>query len=84
MLSAALPWNVLSSRVGVGVLTEGWTLDTVRTEDNDARTVRMASVLSTTFSPFPVIPRALTACSLAPPDSSRLILTAENIPAKRL
>jgi len=60
MLSAALPWNVLSSRVGVGVLTEGWTLDTVGTETDDVRTFRTAVVFATPFSSIPVVQLGLT------------------------
>jgi hypothetical protein len=60
MLSAALPWNVLSSRVGVGVLTEGWRLDAVGTEADDVRTFRTAVVFATPFSSIPVVQLGLT------------------------
>ncbi len=81
MLSAALPWNVLSSQVGVGVLTEGWTLDTVGTETDDVRTFRTAMVFATPFSSIPVVQLGLTGFDLDQRDSARITLQAENITA---
>lgn len=81
MLTAALPWNVLSSHVGVGVLTEGWTLDAVGTEADDVRTFRTAVVFATPFSSLPVVQLGLTGFDLDQRDSARLTLKAENITA---
>lgn len=38
MSSTALPWKVLCSQTGVGVLTERWALDAVSAETDDLRT----------------------------------------------
>lgn len=81
MLSAALPWNVLSSRLGVGVLTEGWTLDAMGMETNDACTFRTAVVFATPFASIPVVQLGLTGFDLDQRDSARITLQAENITA---
>lgn len=81
MIAAALPWKVLSSQTGVGVLTEGWTLDTWGAETGDARTFRTEIVFATPFDAIPVVQLGLTGFDLDQRDSARLTLKAENITA---
>jgi hypothetical protein len=79
MHSATLPWKVLSSHAGVGVLTEGWTLDTVSAETDDVRTFITEIVFATPFASIPVVQLGLTGFDLDQRDSARITLKAENI-----
>jgi hypothetical protein len=78
------PWKVLSSQVGIGVLTEGWRLHLVDVADTDAPRICSFSVQVTFDAPFstpPVVQLSLTGFDIDQRDSSRLTLKAENITA---
>ena len=81
MHSAALPWKVLSSHAGVGVLTEGWSLDKVSAETDDVRTFITEIAFATPFDSIPVVQLGLTGFDLDQRDSARITLKAENITA---
>ena len=81
MHSAALPWKVLSSHTGVGILTEDWTLDTVSAETGDTRSFITEIVFATPFASIPVVQLGLTGFDLDQRDSARITLKAENITA---
>ena len=81
MHSAALPWKVLSSHTGVGILTEDWTLDTVSAETGDTRSFITEIVFATPFDTIPVVQLGLTGFDLDQRDSARITLKAENITA---
>ena len=72
MPSTALPWKVLSSHAGVGVLTEGWTLDTVSAETDDVRTFITEITFATPFDSIPVVQLGLTGFDLDQRESGRL------------
>ncbi len=81
MHSATLPWKVLSSHAGVGILTEGWTLDTVCAETGDTRSFTTEIAFATPFDSIPVVQLGLTGFDLDQRDSARITLKAENITA---
>ncbi len=82
MHSAALPWKVLSAHAGVGILTEGWTLDTVCAETGDTRSFITEIAFATPFASIPVVQLGLTGFDLDQRDSARITLKAENITAE--
>lgn len=78
------PWKVLSSQVSVGVLTEGWQLNTVDSVDEDAPricTFEVPVTFDTPFSAPPVVQLGLTGFDIDQRDSARLTLKAESITA---
>ena len=79
MISTALPWKVLSSQTGVGVLTEGWTLDTMNAATDEVRRFVTGIVFATPFDSIPVVQLGLTGFDLDQRDSARITLKAENI-----
>jgi len=81
MSFAALPWKVLSSQTGVGILTEGWTLDTMDSTTDEVRTFVTEIVFATPFDSIPVVQLGLTGFDLDQRDSARITLKAENITA---
>ncbi len=79
MYSNPLPWQVLSSNVGVGVLTDGWNLDTVELNGEGSRSFTVDINFASPFSSFPVIQLGLTGFDMDQRESSRISLKAENI-----
>lgn len=79
MYTASIPWKVLSSKVGVGVLTEGWNLAGVEEDTQEIRTFVVDVFFDSTFVSPPVVQLGLTGFDIDDRDSSRLTLTAENI-----
>lgn len=76
------PWNVLSSHVAAGVLTDGWSLDTVDHENAESlRCHRVPVQFATPFTSPPVVQLGLTGFDLDQRDSARLSVRAEEITA---
>ncbi len=80
MISSPIPWKVLSSQLGVGVLTEGWNLDVAdSTTDDESRCFRVEVVFAAPFSAVPVVQLGLTGFDTDVRDSARLSLKATHI-----
>ncbi len=79
MYSSSVPWKVLSSNVGVGILTEGWTLDVVYPDFAEPRSFIVEVVFDSPFSTIPVVHLGLTGFDMDRRESSRLTLKAENV-----
>ncbi|MFC5453672.1 H-type lectin domain-containing protein [Prosthecobacter fluviatilis] len=79
MSSSAVPWKVLSSHVGVGILTPGWTLDVVYPDFAEPREFVLDVVFDSSFSSIPVVHLGLTGFDMDRRESSRLTLKAQNI-----
>lgn len=79
MHASPVPWKVLSSRVGVGILTKGWDLDIVYPHSEDSRQFTVAVVFDSPFSAIPVVHLGLTGFDTDRRESARLSLKAENI-----
>ena len=71
-----IPWNILSSTVGVGILTEGWTLAEPVTEPDTARSFVVEVVFDSAFSATPVVQLGLTGFDLDQRQSGRISLKA--------
>lgn len=70
------PWNLLSSTVGVGILTEGWTLAEPVTEPDTARSFVVEVVFDSAFSSPPVVQLGLSGFDLDQRESGRISLKA--------
>lgn len=79
MYSPTVPWQVLSSTVGIGVLTDGWNLDTIEPGEEDSRSFIVNVAFASSFYSVPVVHLGLTGFDMDQRDSSRITLTAENI-----
>lgn len=81
MNSPAIPWNVLSSTVSVGVLTEGWTLADAgpAPEVEATRTFVVDVAFVSPFSSVPVVQLGLTGFDIDQRDSARIGLKTDNI-----
>lgn len=79
MTSDSIPWKVLSSKVGVGVLTEGWNLAEPDSHGEDVRTFVVNVAFDSPFVSSPVVHLGLAGFDLDQRDSARLTLSAENI-----
>jgi hypothetical protein len=79
MQSSPVPWNVLSSCLGVGILTPGWNLDTVDSGSAEPRSFSVPVVFASEFSSIPVVHLGLTGLDVDQRDSARITLKAENI-----
>ncbi len=79
MNSAAVPWKVLSSNVGVGVLTEGWILDVAYPESLEARQFVVDVLFDSPFAAPPVVHLGLTGFDVDRRESARLSVKAQNI-----
>ncbi|WP_395738780.1 H-type lectin domain-containing protein [Prosthecobacter sp.] len=79
MNSSSVPWKVLSSNVGVGILTEGWTLDVVYPDFAEPRQFVYEVVFDSPFSAVPVVHLGLTGFDMDRRESSRLTLKAANL-----
>ena len=80
MYSSPVPWKVLSSCVGVGVLTEGWNLDICAAPSaTEVRTHTVEVAFDHPFTAPPVVQVGLTGFDLDQRDSSRLSVKAGDI-----
>jgi hypothetical protein len=79
MYSSSVPWKVLSSNVGVGILTPGWTLDVVYPDFAEPRYFVFDVVFDTAFSTIPVVHLGLSGFDMDRRESSRLTLKAANV-----
>lgn len=79
MNSSAVPWKVLSANVGVGILTEGWTLDVAYPESLEARQFVVEVVFDAPFAAVPVVHLGLTGFDVDRRESARLSVKAQNI-----
>ncbi len=70
------PWNLLSSTVGVGILTEGWTLAEPVTDPDTARFYTVEVVFDSAFSSPPVVQLGLSGFDLDQRESGRISLKA--------
>ncbi len=68
------PWNILSSTVGVGILTDGWTLADLVFEPDEARSFIVEVVFDTAFSATPVVQLGLSGFDLDQRESGRISL----------
>ncbi len=73
------PWNILSSSVGVGILTEGWALAEPVSNPETARSFTVEVVFDTAFSATPVVQLGLSGFDLDQRESGRLSLKAAAI-----
>lgn len=79
MNSSPVPWKVLSANVGVGILTEGWTLDVVYPDSMDARHFVGEVVFDSPFAAPPVVHLGLTGFDVDRRASARLSIKAQKI-----
>lgn len=82
MNASSLPWQVLSSSVSLGLLTEGWPLAEVAEgegADEQGRSFRWYVEFASIFVSPPVIQLGLTGFDIDDRDSARLTVRAENI-----
>jgi len=80
MIASSIPWKVLSSQLGVGILTEGWNLDVADTTAGDeSRCFRIEIVFAAPFSAVPVVQLGLTGLDVDQRDSARVSLKATHI-----
>ncbi len=79
MYSSTVPWQVLSSNVGVGVLTEGWNLDVTEPFGEGSRSFTVDIAFATHFSSIPVVQLGRTGFDMDQRESSRITLKAETI-----
>ena len=73
-----IPWNLLSSFVGVGILTDGWSLADPVTdpETETARSFTVEVVFDSAFSATPVVQLGRTGFDLDQRESGRISLKA--------
>jgi len=78
MYSTPIPWKVISAHLGLGILTEGWTLD-AQPEFDTPRSFTSDVIFASPFQTPPVIHLSLTGFDMDQRDTSRITLKAENI-----
>ena len=81
MHASPVPWKVLSSCVGVGILTPGWTLDIVYPHSENSRSFAVDVAFDSPFASIPVVHLGLTGFDIDRRESARITLKAENITA---
>ena len=81
MSSSPIPWKVLSSVVGVGILTDGWNLADAPPEQDskESRTFGIEIRFDSPFESIPVVQLGLTGLDMDQRDSARVTLKAEQI-----
>jgi hypothetical protein len=80
MIPSPIPWKVLSSQLGVGVLTEGWNLDVAdTTAGEESRCFRVEIAFAAPFLAVPVVQLGLTGLDVDQRDSARVSLKATHI-----
>ena len=75
----SVPWQVLSAKVGVGVLTEGWNLAGSEPDPSECRQFTVEVCFAAPFGAVPVVHLGLAGFDIDQRDSARLSLQAENI-----
>lgn len=79
MQSPHIPWNILSSSVGVGILTDGWNLADPDQNPDNARTFIVNVAFVSPFSLAPVVHLGLTGFDADQRDTSRITVKADRI-----
>lgn len=79
MYSPHIPWNVLSSSVGVGILTKGWNLADAEFDPEEARSFTVKVTFAAPFASVPVVHLGLTGFDTDQRDSARITLKADLI-----
>jgi hypothetical protein len=81
MLSDSVPWKVLSSVIGVGKLTAGWTLhqEVDDPSPDESRSFHVTVPFSSAFAAPPVVHLGITGLDLDQRDSGRVTLKLEQI-----
>lgn len=80
MQTSPVPWKVLSSHLGLGVLTDGWCLDARGdSEGAESRCFRMEVVFDSPFASVPVVQLGLTGFDIDQRDTERVSLKAADI-----
>lgn len=80
MFSSSVPWQVLSSSVSVGTLTEGWNLaDADPGAEKEFRTFTASVAFNAPFSSVPVVQVGLNGFDMDQRDSARLTVKVEAI-----
>lgn len=82
MHSSPVPWKILSSTVGVGVLTNGWNLASLGNDDREIRTFVVEVSFAVPFSTSPVVHLGLTGFDIDQRDSGRVTLKTGEITAE--
>ena len=73
------PWQVLSARVGTGMLTPGWNLHEPEPSEAGAREFRVEIPFATPFFKAPVVHLGLVGFDVDRADNGRISLRAEDI-----
>ena len=73
------PWKILSAKIGVGVLTEGWNLSSPPEEGEECRQFVFQVAFASPFTAPPVVHAALSGFDLDQSTSPRLSLTVQGI-----
>jgi hypothetical protein len=79
MTSDLLPLKILSSTVGVGILTDGWNLAEPYEDGDDARCFTTEVTFASPFSAPPVVHLGLSGFDVDQHTSARITLKAEAI-----
>ena len=79
MNSSSIPWNILSSSVGVGIGTGDWNLDHVGLDPDGIREFTLAVAFISSFSLPPVVHLALSGLDADQRDTTRISLKTGNI-----
>ena len=79
MIESPVPWKVLSSKVGVGILTDGWNLAEADPDADEARSFAVDVTFDSPFLSVPVVQLGLSGFDLDQRDSARITLKAESI-----
>ena len=74
MFSSPIPWNVASSSVGIGILTEGWNLADDAHGAEEWRSFATEVRFATPFNSIPVVHVGITGFDMDQRDSSRITL----------
>ena len=77
--STPTPWSILSSTVGVGVLTDGWTLDKHGKEPGGIRSFVVDVNFVSPFAAVPVVHLGITGFDADQRESSRLTVKVASI-----
>jgi hypothetical protein len=81
MHDSPVPWNLLSSNLTVGQLTEGWNLAEWPADPEKERSFIVEVVFAAPFSSIPVVHLGLTGLDTDQRDSPRLKVHADSITA---
>ncbi len=79
MNSSSIPWKVLSSKIAVNVLSEGWGLSTPDEGEPQTRHFTVDIFFDSPFASPPVVQIGLTGFDIDQRDSARLSVSADQI-----